>query len=204
MIVNSFRVSRVLLAVATILGVAAPAVALSQTSTPLPADTVAVENEAHRLVLLGTGAVSAATWTQVIGMPDGWARTWRGYGNRLGDQVGFTATEEVLRVGLQRATGWRSDVRPCPGARPGRAAWPRLGAALSCGTAGAFVAHNGAGERRANVPLLGAIAAATAVSLAWRPERKDAHKGQIFLLTRVGISLGASVITRSVGAWRAK
>lgn len=162
------------------------------------------ESEAHRLALLGTGAVSAATWTQAIGMPDAWPRTWRGYGNRLGDQVGFTATEEVLRVGLVRATGWQSGPSDCPGALAGRAAWPRLRASVRCGVRGTFVAQNRMGAKRPNVPLLGAVAAATAVSLAWRPERKDAHKGQVFLLTRVGISLGASAIVRSVEAWRGK
>lgn len=173
-------------------------------SAQAPADSAHTASDARRLALLAVGSVSAATWAQVIGMPDTWPRTWHGYGNRLGDQLGFAATEEVLRLGLEAAVPWRSAPRACPGARPGRGTWARLGAAARCGVAGSFVAHNRAGERRPNLPLLGAIVAASAVSLSWRPERTDAQKGQLFLLTRVGISMGASSVNRAVGAWRGR
>jgi len=169
-----------------------------------PVDTVSEPGEARRVAMLAVGSVSAATWTQVIGMPDKWPRTWQGYGNRLGDQVGFTATEEVLRLGLEAALPWRSTPRACPGARAGHGTWARLGAAARCGVAGTFVARNRAGERRPNLPFIGAVVAASAASLSWRPERSDAHKGQVFLLTRVGISLGATSINRAVGAWRGR
>lgn len=169
-----------------------------------PADSAQQASDARRLAMLAVGSVSAATWAQAIGMPGEWPRTWHGYGNRLGDQLGFAATEEVLRLGLAAAVPWRSAPRACPGARRGRGTWARLGAAARCGVAGTFVAHNRAGERRPNLPLLGAIVAASAVSLSWRPERTDAHKGQLFLLTRVGISMGASSVNRAVGAWRGR
>jgi hypothetical protein len=64
------------------------------------------------------------------------------------------------------------------------------------------VARNHAGERRPNVPLLGAIVAASALSLTWRPERKSAHKGQLFMVTRVGIVTGATVVNRAVREMR--
>lgn len=169
-----------------------------------PTDSLAEPSEARRVAMLALGTVSAASWTQVIGMPEAWPRTWQGYGNRLGDQVGFAATEEVLRLGLEAAVPWHSAPRPCPGARPGRGTWQRLGAATKCGLAGTFVAYARDGERRPNVPLLGAIVMASAVSLSWRPERTDAHKGQVFLLTRVGISMGASSATRALVAWRGR
>jgi hypothetical protein len=182
----------------------ARAVSAQALSTPGLADRTREASESRRIAMLAAGAVSAATWTQAIGMPDKWPRNWRGYGNRLGDQVGFGATEEVLRIGLGAAIPWRRAPRPCPGARAGRGTWTRVGAATKCGLAGTFVAYNRDGEPRPNVPLLGAIVAASAVSLSWRPERADAHKGQVFLLTRVGISVGASSVSRAVGAWRGR
>jgi hypothetical protein len=120
----------------------------------------------------------------------------------LGDQLGFGVSEEVLRLGLEHATHWRSVTPTCEGARTGRPYLSRVGAATRCGVTSTFVAQNRAGERRPNVPLLGAIVAASALSLTWRPERKTAAKGQLFMVTRVGIVTGATVLTRSLKARR--
>lgn len=166
-------------------------------SSEVPAEPLATRYRA-----LAFGMVSAATWTQLLGMPEGWDRTWQGYGNRLGDQLGFGASEELLRLGLEHTTHWRQVTPACEGARTGRPFLSRVGAATSCGLAGTFVARNRAGARRPNVPLLGAIVAASALSLTWRPERKTAHKGQLFMVTRVGIVTGATVFNRSLKAMR--
>lgn len=164
---------------------------------------VAREPEESRSVrMLAVGAVSAATWTQVIGMPEQWPRTWRGYGSRLGDQVGFIASEELLRYSLEKAVPWHSAACANGTGAAHGGTWMRLRRAASCAISSTFVAHNRAGERRPNLPVLGSIIGATAVSLAWRPERADAHKGQLFLLTRAGIVTGATVMNRGVKAWR--
>jgi hypothetical protein len=175
---------------------------------PAPvADSVAGDSSAARptphpsVGVMAFGAVSAASWTQVIGMPEGWPRTWRGYGYRLGDQVGFAVAEESVRAGLLAVVPWRSMETACVGARAGRAWNARANAALRCGMHSTFVAYTEAGAPRPNVPLLGAVIAASAVSLAWRPERKSARKGQLFVLTRVGIVTGATVLNRGYRAW---
>lgn len=168
-------------------------------------DTSAVHAQpSHRFEpgVLAIGMVSAATWTQVLGVPEGWPRTWRGYGNRLGDQVGFAAVEESVHAGLQAVIPWRSLEPECLGARAGHAWRARPVAAVRCGLHSTFVAQTRAGEARPNVPLLGAVITASAVSLAWRPERKSAQKGQLFVLTRIGIATGATVMSRSYRAWR--
>ncbi len=167
-------------------------------------DTASEPGEARRLAMRAVGSVTGATWAQVLGRPDHWPRTWRGYGNRLSDQAGLAASAEVLRLGLEAAIPWRPAPRGCPGARAGRGTWHRLGAAGACGLAGTFVAYTRDGDRRPNLPVLGAIVAASAVSLSWRPERTDAHSGRAFLLTRAGIGLGASSINRAVGAWQGR
>lgn len=170
--------------------------------TAVPAPDVPHEPLTVRYRALALGMVSAASWTQAMGVPEGWDRTWQGYGNRLGDQLGFGASEELLRLGLEQATHWTSITAPCDGARAGRRFSARLGAATACGLSSTFVAQNRAGARRPNLPLLGAIVAASAVSLTWRPERKSASKGQVFMLTRVGIVTGATVLNRGLKAAR--
>ncbi|AMW03901.1 hypothetical protein GEMMAAP_01695 [Gemmatimonas phototrophica] len=163
---------------------------------------IAAEPLAVRYRALALGMVSSATWTQAMGVPEGWDRTWQGYANRLGDQLGFGVSEEVLRLGLEHATHWRSVTPACEGARSGRPFVARFGAATRCGLSSTFVAQNRAGERRPNVPLLGAVVAASALSLTWRPERKSAHKGQLFMVTRVGIVTGAMVFNRGLKVMR--
>lgn len=173
-------------------------------AVPVVADTTTYERHTIRPLVMAIGMVSAASWTQALGVPEGWPRTWRGYGYRLGDQVGFAVAEESMRAGLQAVIPWRSAELACDGARAGHA-WPARGwAATRCGLRGTFVAQTRTGARRPNVPLLGAIVTASAVSLAWRPERKSARKGQLFVLTRVGIVTGATVFNRGVQAWRAR
>jgi hypothetical protein len=182
----------------------APAAVQAQDSVAVDTSQteVAPEPLAVRYRAMAFGMVSAATWTQALGMPEGWDRTWQGYGNRLGDQLGFGVSEEVLRLGLERATHWRNVTPTCERARAGRPFMARVGAATRCGMTSTFVAQNRAGERRPNVPLLGAIVAASALSLTWRPERKTAAKGQVFFATRVGIVTGATVFNRGLKAMR--
>jgi hypothetical protein len=181
-----------------------PATAQGQDTVAVESRTaeIAAEPLAVRYRALAFGMVSAATWTQALGVPEGWDRTWQGYGNRLGDQLGFGVSEEVLRLGLEHATHWRAVTPACESARPGRPFVARFGAATRCGMSSTFVAQNRAGERRPNAPLLGAIVAASALSLTWRPERKTAHKGQLFMITRVGIVTGATVFNRGLKAMR--
>ena len=153
---------------------------------------------------MALGLVSASVWTQAIGVPEKWPRTWRGYGYRLSDQVGFALTEKGIQAGLSSVMPWRSEVRPCDAARGGRPVFARTAAAVRCGLQRTFVAADARGARRPNAPLLGAIVAASVVSLAWRPERESARKGQLFVLTRAGLSTGASVVAGSVRAWQGR
>jgi hypothetical protein len=166
-------------AVTAALLVSAPAVATAQETTSGAAHG---EPVALRYRAMAFGVVSAATWTQALGVPEGWDRTWQGYGNRLSDQVGFALSEELLRVGLERATGWESAYGPCDAAHGARPWRTRAGAATRCALRSTF--------------------AASALSLTWRPERKSASKGQLFMVTRVGIVTGATVVNRAVKEMR--
>jgi hypothetical protein len=148
------------------------------------------------------GSVAAATWNQVIGMPEAWPRTWHGYGYRLGDQAGFAVAEETLRAGLGALVPWRAAPDPCVRARRGHGFGDRLTSASGCALRSTFVARNPAGRARPNVPLLGAVVGASAISLAWRPERASASKGQLFVVSRVGVVLAGTVANRAWTAWR--
>ncbi len=178
---------------------------VQDTTRAAPADSVRPAQAVHlpkHLSMRAVGALRAATWTQLLGMPHEWPRTWRGYGARLGDQAGFAVAEESLRAGLRAVVPWRDLTGPCASTEPTRAWGARSLAAARCGVVRTFVAQNAAGDRRVHVPQLGAIVGATALSLAWRPERSRARTGRRFLLTRAGITTGATVMARAVQGWR--
>ena len=152
-------------------------------------------------LLLAAGAIATSTFNQATAMPVQWKRTWRGYGARLGDQAGFLLVEESLYYGLSAAMPWRGEAMACPGARAnsGRGLMRRAGAAGVCGVVNTLVVRNADGERRPNLPLLGAIVGASAASLAWRPERAKAGKGQMFVLTRIGLVSGGAALKKGYG-----
>ncbi|MCE2902784.1 MAG: hypothetical protein ACK6DP_06300 [Gemmatimonas sp.] len=166
---------------------------------PLPADSAGL---AGRYAIIAAGSVAAATWNQAVGLPDAWPRTWRGYGARLGDQAGFAVAEEALRAGIGVLVPWHGGRSPCPQARRGHPLGRRVAAATRCAVHDRLVAQNAAGEARPNVPFLGAVAGASAISLAWRPERADARKGQLFVASRIGIVLAGAVAKGMWEAWR--
>ncbi|MFO0094587.1 MAG: hypothetical protein ACK54K_09805 [Gemmatimonadaceae bacterium] len=181
-------------------GVAVAGVASSGVAAPpLPADSAGL---AGRYAIIAAGSVAAATWNQAVGLPDAWPRTWRGYGARLGDQAGFAVAEEALRAGIGVLVPWHGGRSPCPQARRGHPLGRRVAAATRCAVHDRLVAQNAAGEARPNVPFLGAVAGASAISLAWRPERADARQGQLFVASRIGIVLAGAVAKGMWEAWR--
>jgi hypothetical protein len=168
------------------------------------ADSVATAHEtraASHYALLAAGALGAATFNQAAAMPAKWKRTWGGYAARVGDQVGFAASEELLRYTLLRVVPAHGPAMRCNGARAGRPFWPRVGRALSCGVVNTLVVRETSGARRPNVPLLGAIVGASALSLTWRPERENASKGMAFVFTRIGVVTGGTAMSGAYGAY---
>lgn len=167
------------------------------TGPPAPA-----AHHGERYALLAAGALTAATFNQATAMPSQWKRTWHGYGARVGDQVGFAATEELLRFGLSRAMSPTAPAMRCDGARVGHPFWSRVGRAATCGVVNTLVVRTPDGARRPNVPLLGAIVGASAVSLAWRPERATASKGATFVLTRIAVVTGGTAANGALREFR--
>lgn len=167
-------------------------------------DSVTVTHEggiAKHYALLAAGALGASTFNQAAAMPAKWKRTWAGYGARVADQVGFAASEELLRFALLRVVPAHGPAMRCNGARAGRPFWPRVGRALSCGVVNTLVVRETNGARRPNVPLLGAIVGASALSLTWRPERENASKGMAFVFTRIGVVTGGTAMSGAYGAY---
>ncbi|WP_461413530.1 hypothetical protein [Gemmatimonas sp.] len=171
----------------------------AQDSTTVSEPAAREAHHGERYALLAAGALTAATFNQATAMPSQWKRTWHGYGARVGDQVGFAATEELLRFGLSRAMSPTAPAMRCDGVRAGHPFWSRVGRAAACGVVNTLVVRTPSGARLPNVPLLGAIVGASAVSLAWRPERATAGKGTTFVLTRIAVVTGG---TAANGAWR--
>lgn len=138
--------------------------------------------------------VAGATGAQIVGSPEAWPRTIGAFGQRVADQTGFyvvqTSTYRVITNGF----GWSADTTPCATSELVRCSFVRT-----------FTAFDRNGVRRANVPLLTSIMAATGVSVAWRPERKDADKTLTFVATRLGLAFGGYVAERIlVDWWRAR
>lgn len=140
--------------------------------------------------------VAGAAGTQLLGTPEAWPRTWGGLGRRVADQGGFYVLQTGSQRLLARGLAWRPHDAPCaaPAGREARTL-------ARCAFAGTFGAVDRAGRVRPNVPLLASVGAATAASLAWRPEREDAGKGWTFLATRATVVLGSYVLERGLVTW---
>jgi hypothetical protein len=145
------------------------------------------------LILLG------AAGAQTLQTPTAWPRTAGGFGRRVADQTGFyvlqTASQRALAAGL----GWRDDAAPCARRGAGwRAALPLAG----CAVARTFTAVDGGGARRAHVPFLASVGAATAASVLWRPERRSAATAQTFVATRLAVVFAGFAGERLLVEWR--
>jgi hypothetical protein len=167
----------------------APAAASSPAaSSPAASSPAANAAATGGLILLG------AAGAQALHTPTAWPRTAGGFGRRVADQTGFYVVQTGAQRALGAALGWRADEAPCPG----RA----LGRLVPCAVARTFTAVDRRGVRRANVPFLASVAAATAASVAWRPERRSAVKARAFAATRVGVVLGGFAAERLLVEWR--
>ncbi|MGV3711340.1 MAG: hypothetical protein ACO1Q7_21145 [Gemmatimonas sp.] len=149
---------------------------VAPSSIPAPIATAA-------LVLAG------AAGAQIIKTPKAWARTSEGFARRVGDQTGFYLAQTSLQRGLEHASGWRTDHTPCSVAL------------LRCATGRVFVARTATGARKPHLPFVGSVVGATALSLAWRPERHNAVQFQQFVVTRLAIVFGGFIAERAFADW---
>jgi len=151
-------------------------------------------------MLLVTPLLSAG-WSQTMGTPEAWKRTWGGYGSRVGDLYGFLVVRTSVRHLVDRAVPWVDDRSPCiirPVSRS-REVVVRAGCAfVRTGTL-----RTTGGSLRPNLPWLAGITVGSATSLSWRPERHSAASGRAFVAQRLAISYGSTVLVRMVRDWRA-
>jgi hypothetical protein len=146
-----------------------------------------------------TGALGA----HVLGSPQGWDRTWDGYGNRLGDQVGFLVIEEGVRRVLTRALPPTAPRASCW--QTERRAVTNLTVGSGCALWSTVAVRPASGNGwRFNAPVTVSLLAATGTSLAWRPERADAATARSFLLTRTAIVFGGMAAARLFDDWRSR
>lgn len=144
---------------------------------------------------------AGALGAHVLGSPEGWARTWHGYGNRLGDQVGFLLIEESVRRVLANVLPPAAPRTSCW--TPERGALHNLAAGSGCALWSTVAVRPAAGDGwRVNAPVTVSLLAATGASLAWRPERSDAASARTFLLTRTAIVFGGMAAGRLFDDWR--
>jgi hypothetical protein len=143
----------------------------------------------------------SAGWSQRLGTPKAWKRTWGGYGSRVGDQFGSLVVRESVRRLVDHAVPWVDDRSPCLShpVSPAREVVVRTG----CAIARTSTLRTTSGELRPNLPFLTGIAVGSATSLSWRPERHSAASSRAFVAQRLAISYGATVLVRLVKDWRA-
>lgn len=143
----------------------------------------------------------SAGWSQTLGTPIAWKRTWGGYGSRVGDQLGFLAVRTSVRHLVDRAVPWVDDRSPCI-TQPASLVRETVSRA-GCAIARTATLRTTRGDRRPNLPFLAGAAVGTVASLSWRPERQSAVSSRAFVLQRFATSFGATALVRMVTDWRA-
>lgn len=167
-------------------------------------DTTAVERawvSRHPSPMLFVTPLLSAGWSQTLGTPKAWKRTWGGYGSRVGDQYGYLAVKTTVRHLVGRAVPWVDDQAACI-TQPVSLARETLTRA-GCAIVRTGTLRTRSGDMRPNLPLLAGAAVGSAVSLSWRPERSSAVSSRSFILQRVAITYGATAFVRLVTDWRA-
>jgi len=91
----------------------------------------------------------SAGWSQHLGTPNAWKRTWGGYGSRVGDQFGSLVVRESVRRLVDHAVPWVDDRSPCLShpVSPAREVIVRTGCAIAR-TSASFAPPGGCGTRR--------------------------------------------------------
>lgn len=140
------------------------------------------------LILLG------AAGAQTLRTPTAWPRTPGGFGRRAADQTGFYLAQTGVQRVLAAASGWHPDEAPCRR----RAVLPLAG----CAIVRTVTAVDRRGVRRAHLPFLASVGAATALSVTWRPERRSADQAGAFVATRLAVVLAGFAGERLLAEWR--
>lgn len=167
-------------------------------------DTTRVERETATPTaspMLFVMPLVSAGWSQTLGTPKAWKRTWGGYGARVGDQYGYLAVKTTVRHLVDRAVPWEDDHSACISRRVSFARETVTRAA--CAIVRTTTLQTARGDLRPNLPLLAGAAVGSAVSLSWRPERSSAVSSRSFVLQRFAITYGATAFVRLVTDWRA-
>ncbi len=178
----------------------APHVAANAQAAPEPEPEPELPRERPSPMLFITPFLSAG-WSQTLGTPDAWKRTWGGYGSRVGDLYGLVVVSTSTRLLVDRAVPWVHDRSPCL-SQP--ISWRReVVVRAGCAVARTSTMRTTNGNLRPNLPLLTGITVGTVTSLSWRPERHSATSSRAFVAQRIAISYGATVLVRLVHDWRA-
>lgn len=172
---------------------AAPAVAAQVSAMPV--------STRARIPGMAIAAVTVAGATQAFGVPEGWPRTWGGYARRVGDQAGFIAIEETVRLSLGATVNWVPDTRPC-GGRANPAKWRAFVPRLGCAVRETLLLRTPEGGPRPNFPLVLGAVSASAASTRWRPDTRTPSTALSVAATRTAFVLGGMIVSQLIGDWR--
>jgi hypothetical protein len=155
----------------------------------------------RRVPGMAIGAVAAAAMTQALGAPEQWHRTWGGYARRLGDQAGFIAIEETVRLSLGATVNWVPDTQPC-GGRASKAKWRALMPRIGCAVRETALLRTPEGRGRPNFPLFAGVVGASSASTIWRPDADTPAHAVSLALTRTAVAMTATVLSHLITDWR--
>ena len=154
-----------------------------------------------RALARAPGLLATSALTFAIRAPAAWPRTARGYGQRVGDQVGFviveTSVEALTGYGAARTLQWRHEDSSCAVVVNTRRV-AQFAGRLACSTRQTLTMRTDAGRLRPNLVVAAGILAATVVSLQWRPENDTPQHARLFVLQRTAISYGARIFLGAV------
>jgi hypothetical protein len=154
-----------------------------------------------RIPGMAVAAVTVAGMTQALGVPVGWPRTWGGYARRVGDQAGFIAIEETVRLSLGATVNWVPDTQPCAG-RASPAKWRALVPRFGCAVRETILLRTPKGAARPNFPLVLGAVSASAASTRWRPDTRTPSTALSVAATRTAFVLGGTIISHLISDWR--
>ena len=119
-------------------------------------------NEDGRTPQIYAASLGTAAYSQVIESPDGWPRTWEGYGRRVGSHLGSSAIENTVHESMAAAEG--TDPRYFACACTG--IFPRTGHALKM----TFLTYNRSGHETLDLPMLTGAYGSSMIKTMWYPD----------------------------------
>jgi hypothetical protein len=110
-------------------------------------------------------SLGTAVYSQVIESPDGWPRTWEGYGRRTGSHLASSVIENTVHESFAAAEGTDPRYFACGC----KGLFPRTGHALKM----TFLTYNRSGHQTLDLPMLAGAYGSSMIKTMWYPDQNS-------------------------------